>query len=374
MAASSVVIGALSRETDEHSHSVSNYSNLDCLRAFAVCGVLIDHITRTLTNQHVTSLPLLIVGRSGVMAFFVHTSLVLMYSLERMPEQRRAWRFLVRRAFRIYPLAILCVVSVVSLHIPVITQDGDFYRISATIIISNILLIQNLIGKYSVCGPMWSLPFEVQMYAVLPLIFRITKMRKAAVWVLGMAAYFSCIGWMVQRLTGHANLLAYIPCFLGGILAYTLRRTRPTLSPLLWPITIAIWMEAARYGMASQPLIALPAGWLASLILGASIFLFRESTNQAWNKATAFAARYSYGIYLSHVPMIWLVFRVLKIHNNILATILWLATTLGSSIMLFHALESPMINLGKRLTRPRVRTDTSCDSRAIKSGVAQLIG
>ncbi len=57
--------------------------NLDCLRAFAVSCVLINHIVTMLRTRHgLPDLPFAsALGRTGVLAFFVHTSLVLMQSL-----------------------------------------------------------------------------------------------------------------------------------------------------------------------------------------------------------------------------------------------------------------------------------------------------
>jgi peptidoglycan/LPS O-acetylase OafA/YrhL len=59
-------------------------------------------------------------GQLGVLLFFIHTSLVLMMSLARLEKSEGglAARFYIRRAFRIYPLAIVAVLSVVALQIP----------------------------------------------------------------------------------------------------------------------------------------------------------------------------------------------------------------------------------------------------------------
>ena len=100
-----------------------NSPNLDILRAIAVLTVVVDHLIPTFAFRgyvipHTVSELTLHIGQSGVLAFFVHTSLVLMYSLERIPAPThwaQAWRFYVRRAFRIYPLALVCVVAVVAL-------------------------------------------------------------------------------------------------------------------------------------------------------------------------------------------------------------------------------------------------------------------
>src|SRR5262245_53945778 len=98
--------------------------NLDILRAVAVLTVVVDHLVPTL-RFHGYEVPRLVqlltfhIGHAGVLAFFVHTSLVLMYSLDRTGGAAGSapWfgRFYLRRGLRIYPLAIACVVAVVTL-------------------------------------------------------------------------------------------------------------------------------------------------------------------------------------------------------------------------------------------------------------------
>src|SRR5690348_12512925 len=89
-------------------------ANLDLLRAVAVLFVLISHCLRVaglfdrpaLRIWGISNL-----GHFGVLMFFIHTSLVLMMSLERLSKSggSTAARFYIRRAFRIYPLAIFAV-------------------------------------------------------------------------------------------------------------------------------------------------------------------------------------------------------------------------------------------------------------------------
>jgi len=60
-------------------------------------------------------------GRFGVLIFFVHTSYALMKSLDRMNLRRNSLflEFYIRRAFRIYPLSVLCVLAVCAVRVPV---------------------------------------------------------------------------------------------------------------------------------------------------------------------------------------------------------------------------------------------------------------
>src|ERR1041384_4060637 len=96
--------------------------NLDLLRSFAVLCVLVFHLLLFFGHGRVPhgagSL-----GHWGVLVFFVHTSIVLMASIERL--QRRAGgrsvfvEFMVRRAFRLLPLAWLTIAVIVVFALPV---------------------------------------------------------------------------------------------------------------------------------------------------------------------------------------------------------------------------------------------------------------
>ena len=104
------------RRTVSPAHRVpsAHSPNLDFLRAVAVLLVLF-HLLIT-TN---TRLPDYF-GQFGVLLFFVHTSLVLMFSLERIERNKQELfiTFYIRRLFRIYPLSIVCVSIIVLFHLP----------------------------------------------------------------------------------------------------------------------------------------------------------------------------------------------------------------------------------------------------------------
>jgi peptidoglycan/LPS O-acetylase OafA/YrhL len=85
--------------------------NLNFLRSAAVLFVVWFHVLRVFEQNHFVEKKNIgamhSIGSWGVMIFFVHTSLVLMFSLERQhgrsPAEPDYLQFLVRRVFRIYP-------------------------------------------------------------------------------------------------------------------------------------------------------------------------------------------------------------------------------------------------------------------------------
>ena len=217
--------------------------NLDLLRSLAVTTVLADHLVPTLKfligydNPALLALTLHI-GHAGVLAFFVHTSLVLMYSLDRLDRSGHgllAVRFYIRRVFRIYPLSVFCIATALLLDIPAMTWRST-EPITWKVTLANLLLIQNLWTKQSVLGPLWSLPYEVQMYLVLPLLHRYARRSRSAIGLLALFGIFCAIGTAIAVTSGRMNMAAYVPCFVAGVLCYALRRSQREKIPAgFWP-------------------------------------------------------------------------------------------------------------------------------------------
>ncbi len=67
-------------------------------------------------------------------------------------------------------------------------------------------------------------------------------------------------------------------------------------------------------------------------------------------------ALYSYGMYLLHVPVLYLIFVRLHVHSLVLGPVMFCAFTLLVSMLTFHYLESPFIELGRRLSSPEAPT------------------
>jgi peptidoglycan/LPS O-acetylase OafA/YrhL len=308
--------------------------NLDVLRTAAVLMVLINHLTRHYHFDRFDD-----IGLFGVLLFFVHTSLVLMYSMHRSPLKGFALvkDFYVRRFFRIYPLSILAVLTAVALHLH---ADGRGLssgpRPGALELVSNLLLIQNLTYSSSIIGPLWSLPIEVQMYLALPFLF---LWKKRSFWKL-LALWLACglLGHFPQTIPALAwfSLLIFVPNFLPGIMAFTLPEKR-SIPSYLWPpfifllTLVFLWMPSRRVGAE------------VCLLLGVALPRFKEITFRPLKFISHRIATYSYGIYLGHSFFIWF---ALTRHNSwFLFWLMWLIIP----VVLYHAVEHPAIELGRGL-------------------------
>jgi peptidoglycan/LPS O-acetylase OafA/YrhL len=340
-------------------------ANLDILRSFAVSVVLIDHLVRTLVAResfHSTAIVTFSrqIGHVGVLAFFVHTSLVLMYSLERITHtgDRVSLRFYLRRFFRIYPLSIFCVTSVLTFHVPICTWwSADM--VTPRVIVANYLLVQNLVTKVSVLSPLWSLPYEVQMYLVLPALYYLSLRKQSIIYLSGLILFFSGLGLLISWKTGHLNMAAYIPCFLCGVLCYALRnRIREVFPSVLWPLFVFLLISSyclVNHDDAPNYWI----GWIFCIVLGLAINLFGDSNNKYLNAVAEKVALYSYGMYLFHLPILYLVFVVLGIHHKLFGTFLFVVLTMAVSATTYHFIESPFIEIGRRLSSRPVFAHTA---------------
>lgn len=330
-------------------------ANLDLLRAIAVALVLAQHLAKRVNVDRFAAMPTSSWGLFGVLLFFVHTCLVLMYSMER--SDLTGWalvkNFAIRRVFRIYPLSILAVASALILHL-----DSDINGVhglsrghfpGVTAAVANLLLIQNLINVKSIVNVLWSLPFELQMYAFLPFLYmwihrswlraRPLTWPLLALWIVSVAA---AVGQPRTAALGRLSILLFIPNFLPGVIAYTIPH-RPRIASVLWPIFIFSLVAT----FAARPVLS--TGWVLCLLLGLMIPHFREIKLSWLRWISNRIATYSYGIYLSHQFSLWIAFGPLASRSLALRIPVLVAMLVLLPILLYHAIEKPMIKVGVQL-------------------------
>jgi len=325
---------------------VAKYANLDLLRALAVLAVYVDHINTVL--RFPWSKPRMwMLGRAGVLIFFVHTAYVLMMSMERT-HQEDSWaiRFYIRRAFRIYPLSLFFIALVIGILIPI----GDWPSLQWTNreLLANLPLLQNLFGLPSIHGNMWTLPFEIEMYLVLPLL-SLLLVKRGSITTLAAFLFSGCALGYVQILGLIPRpVFDFVPCFLGGVVAYYVRNRSTALFPAwLWPL--ALLGYGAAFVFLAPPYPTPTYEWTFCLFLGCFLPLFANLRSPLIVWLSNRVATYSYGIYLAHYVILWTFLRYLVLPWPVA----WLGVAAFSIIFpaaLYHFLEHPMIDIGKRIT------------------------
>ncbi len=316
--------------------------NLDLLRSIAVSLVVADH---TLVYKGFNPGALGTMGLFGVYVFFVHTCLVLMWSLERNPH---TLNFYVRRIFRIYPFAMVIVLATYLLGFP--PDHGNEMHYIALIrgdvrgLLGNLSLMQNLFHGRSIAGVTWSLPMELDMYVFLPVIFAFTA-RELALWPMIFIWMFVVVLVHSMFPGNHGNFfLALIPDFLPGVIAYIgYRLRRPFLPAFLLPVMVAVMCVL----VVSFPLHRVD--WVTSLVLGLTLPLFHEIRSSSIKKGCHMLAKYSYGIYLTHPFGIFFGVHLLSGHSAWIQIPVVLAVTGAMSFLGYHLIEHRFIEIGKRV-------------------------
>ena len=338
--------------------TMRNKPNLDLLRSFAIALVLLDHICLAKKVTLVGHWMPTWIGVIGVYFFFVHTCLVLMWSLERKPH---TLDFYIRRAFRLYPLVAVVVFAVFLLRPPL--HIGDFPFVPGDLHLSagfaNLLLVQNIASRPSVSGVLWSLPLEVDMYLLLPLLFFFVR-RNFSLWPLLLIWGMMMGNARSLHINGNC-FVTVIPCFLPGVMAYVLyRRTRPRLPAWLFPV----FLLALCVGFMQHP--SVPASWPMCLALGLALPFFRQIQFAPLIRATHEIAKYSYGVYLSHSFAITLGIYLLPHANFLIQLAVIFASTAILSIAAYHLVEKPMIDLGARVA---ARAETGYEQKHLSAYV-----
>jgi len=327
---------------------VQQDTNLDILRSVAVLAVLATHVLQVIAGSKfgervAYGVETYSLGRIGVLLFFVHTSLVLMKSLERTSKNLTGWtlaaHFYIRRAFRIYPLSICLILLSIAFSIPPNALNVPYQWQGARWVWANLLLIQNITGARDVASPLWSLPYEVQMYLLLPVLFLLVSNASGP-------ARLALIFITCAVLSLLHPLFRYFPCFFAGILAYRqLGTVRSRFYSWLWCPTVVgavVLYVLAPYSDASRI-----KDVLFCLCVGASIPLFHRNSGTIATAASQIA-KYSYGIYLCHTPVLWLLYRKLTI--SAWERAIWLPIATGIiAVACYHLIERPFILLGTRL-------------------------
>jgi peptidoglycan/LPS O-acetylase OafA/YrhL len=356
-------VGESSNQTStEHDDSQPDFSaNLDILRASAALLVLASHaFSMVIDRHHLQSWGdyALCGGRLGVLLFFVHTSLVLNFSLARLATSISGWElfrtFVVRRVFRLYPLNILCVLLVVvAFSIPGVPWEQTAMRPAWGTVLANITLTTDLFNSPVVLAPMWTLPIEMQMYVAMPFIFMLLGAARNPGIALGVWLFAAVVGWLQPPLARWLPVIDCGPCFVAGTVAYTLSgRYTGRLASFLWtPFLLVmscvffIVQQGAPEGVGNAPL-----QWAFCLIIGLAIPAFHGSRAAIVNYLANRISRYSYGVYLFHTFALWIGCMVLRDQPELVQWVVVLTVLGVLSIGSYHLLEKPAIDLGIRLT------------------------
>ena len=346
----------------------------------AVSLVFVDHTLKYLGRDRLLSVDTNQIGHLGVFWFFVHTSLVLMQSLQRewnatpdVTSWRKVLAFYVRRGWRIYPLSIVVVGLVVLARIPAQSINVNLGHVGTMIpfsgplrdIVANLALVQDVTGSPNTIGVLWSLPLELRMYIVLPILFMIW-LRARSPWIM-LSLWAISAAWIAAGLPRAGfSVVPYVPCFLAGVVAFAIQQqgTPRKLPGWVWvPLLITI----ATLSLLAP--VTAPTRWIGCLALGLVIPHVRDIRSSWLRLPAAEIARYSYGIYLLHVPILWLTIGHMSTAPLIAQLVVFVSSVALATYLGHWLIENPGLSLGKRAAarvvgQRRGRTNSSISALA----------
>jgi peptidoglycan/LPS O-acetylase OafA/YrhL len=226
-------------------------NNFDALRLVAAASVVFSHsflITEG-TQDHEWLIWLTgnqsILGLVGVFVFFAISGFLVTQSFEATGD---VWRFLVKRALRIFPGLLVATALSAFVLAPVVTTlcpsafllrpEPYEYVIGNTLLdqtvheLPGVMFVNNPVGL-EINGSLWTLRLEFAMYLMVLVlgVLRLLTLRSALLLVaFGMAClHFNMLdelekwGWFFQLLSGWGWLVGF---FAAGMVLYKLRNTR----------------------------------------------------------------------------------------------------------------------------------------------------
>ncbi|MDQ2843383.1 MAG: acyltransferase family protein [Acidobacteriota bacterium] len=242
----------------------------------------------------------------GVLIFFVHTCMVLMLSLERSRNSGANFfaEFYLRCIFRLYPLSIFCVTVAFVLAVsPALTEPVRHWTVGEYL--SNLALTTNLTYTDIMVGGLWTLPLEMHMYLTLPLLFLLAGAKRIrrllTIWAVSVV-----IAILQPHLSGRLQVLGFAPCFLAGLLAWRISLfSQRRLTGWIWPIAFVVTWPLFLFATRDHQMYY---RWVFCLGLGSVLPWFSEISWAPLKLTSHFIAKYSYGIYLSHIAVMLFAF------------------------------------------------------------------
>jgi len=386
-----IPIIAASEHARNLQHSIRNRyyrPELDALRFIAFLIVFIVHRMDFLpidSVRHYWAYNLCLLGDFGVPVFFLLSAFLITELLMRENDQAgiiNPAAFYMRRILRIWPLYFAVFFGLVLL--------GHFVRGAGPRDPKSWLAFTLFAGNWYICrfgwipsypvNPLWSISVEEQFYIAIPLIARFAGRTGLRIIALALMAvsYVCVIGYARHGFHGFSsqwtNSFVEFQFFSAGVLLSIFLRGRvPNWHPVLRMFgivgAIACWFVASvHFGVqADTPkstVLQAPVGWALVLVGTTLLFLSLLGTpGRLLPRFVVYLGRISYGLYVFHELVYYLVFHLGKIWLTRLCellhlmdwragvgTILSFFVTIIVAHLSYQSYERPFLRVKRRFT------------------------
>jgi peptidoglycan/LPS O-acetylase OafA/YrhL len=354
---------------------------LDGVRAIAILYVLFHHVawaipqSRWLQPVHTVAS----FGWCGVDLFFVLSGFLISGILIDTREAANYFRsFYARRTLRIFPVyyATLCALVLAAAIFARVRNAIPQHPIFCFLYLDNWTDPYVPVSRLYITGHFWSLAVEEQFYLLWPLCVRFIPVRRLkAVCISGvllaLAVRIVLVLWKVNEAFIYKALFTRMDTLLiGALCAVAIREPKLLLRLQRFAGKSAIALGCVAFGIAvflhqgrsymptaGYTLLALTFGcfilWAyAHCNSGASLPRFLRS------KALVQIGKYSYGMYIFHVPLVYLLHHAVQPHFWV-AIPLILPLSFAIAKLSYDLFESRFLRLKDRF-RPIPRHHTEC--------------
>ncbi|KFE33430.1 acyltransferase family protein [Thioclava atlantica] len=350
-------------------------TQLQSLRAWAALGVMAFHLGASLAAPKYFGFSsvdcITRFGYTGMFLFFVLSGFIIhQIHSQDFGRPNRAWPYLAKRFFRIYPLYLVLFTLIAIIAKLIGIGDGGLPSGWLPLLKALLLLPQDPSIVGGTGAPLiivaWSLQYELVFYGVILLFILDRRLGWVVVTAL-VAAHFLFPRVGAPRLFPAFMEGKYFLFFAIGVSASLVAQTELSLRTarslwrgaqalfvVLWALSVALMFATG----GKLAIIAIPAGQIMLALLSAVLILgATEYERQGGPRAGALTRRlgdWSYGIYLLHFPVISVMSKLTTAADlqggvGILAvTVGSLVATLTGAALLHRLIELPGMAIARR--------------------------
>ena len=311
--------------------------SLDTLRGVAIIAVLISHLFSTMRLGETADQALIALGRGGVTLFFLLSG----YLIFRNVQVQSFSTFISRRFFKLMPAYWLNIIVILMADLTIDT----FTHFPLRSYLASFLAVSDVLGIEAVSGVFWTLLIEIKFYVVIAIQYALLGRRHIHSIFAALVA-FGVLAWAIR---GHGSqTLAYFPVFYLGIeirLAeeeHWSRRALARVAAVMTALAVSLYLTLDQFKLGS-------AGYLVVSTVLFVVVLRGDFSN----RVIGFLGLTSYSNYLFHSLAAGCVFATLGMQQGAAAiAVIAVAFIVASAaaVVLYHAVEVPMVDLGRRVT------------------------
>lgn len=342
------------------------FKGLNGIRAIAALIVVVWHTAQfsRLFNLHHLNFQSNSMAGYAVDMFFVLSGFLITYLLLAEKEKTKTIdlkKFYLRRIFRIWPLYYLAIIlTLIFLYLEIIPPTEESLIKSLTLylfLMANIAYVLNL--TLATITPLWSVGVEEQFYLIWPLIIKKSK-RYLLVFTGVICSYLAVkliiyIGYSTNsnayRFIGTTKIDIMAIGSIGAYLVFTKNKYlkliyRKDVELLAWLVLIISCIYKPIHVFS---FIDAEVNSFVYLIIILNVSSNIKAIISLENKFFNFLGKISYGIYIYHMFVIYLISYFIKSYNIevnyivIFPAVLFL--TIGIAKVSYHFFEAPFLKL-----------------------------